>query len=124
MAQVQTEGTNLNVAPEGTTQALLGVLPSTGWLNLQPNGYGDIGPSIGKVSRMPISKNRQLQQPIVIDLDSSAPWQSDITKDLIDAFLTGMFMSAVKHCGGTGQSFFRPSAVTATGYTVPALGAV
>jgi hypothetical protein len=120
MAQVLTEGTNLNVAVETT----LGTLPTTGWLNVQPNSLGDIGPSIGKIARTPISKNRQLQQPIVTDLDSAAPWQSDVTKDLIDAFLGGIFMSAVKHNGGTGTAYFRPTAVTATDYTVASGGAL
>lgn len=120
MSQTQTEGTNLAVAPEVT----LGTQPVANWVNLQPNSYGDIGMSIKKVARTPISKNRQRQKPILVDLDSAAPWQADATKDLVDQFLSGIFCSAVKHSGGTGLSLFRPTAATATGYTVPASGAL
>lgn len=120
MSQTQTEGTNLAVAPETT----LGTQAAAGWINLQPNNYGDVGPSTKKVARTPISQNRQNQKPIVVDLDSAVPYTCDLTKDVVDAFLSGLMMSAVKHSGGTGLSLFRPTAVTATGYTVAALGNV
>jgi len=125
MADVLTEGTNLAVAPEVS----LGTQPTTGWVNLQPNSYGDVGSSIKKVARTPISKNRQNQQGILVDLDSAAPWQADITKDLIDLFMGGIFMSAVKHSGGTGQSKYEPTAVVdgggaADSFSVPTNGAL
>lgn len=120
MSPVITEGTNLNVAPEVTR----GTTPTTGWTAVQVNSYGDFGASMKKVARTPISKNRQNQRPILTDLDSAMPFQSDLTKDVFDAFLSGWLMSQVKHSGGTGLSFFRPTAVTATGYTVAASGAL
>lgn len=120
MSQVLNEATNLSVAPETT----LGVQATANFVNLQPNSYGDVGSSVKKTGRMPISKNRQVQKPIVTDLDSKVPFQVDLTKDVIDQFLSGMFMSAVKHSGGTGLSLFRPTAVTGTAYTVASGGAL
>ncbi len=114
MSQVTNEGVNLAVAMETT----LGEQPTSGWVSLQPNDKGDIGSSIKKVARTPVSQNRQNQKSIIVDLDAAAPWTADVTKDLLDNFLSGIFMSAVKHSGGTGQALFRPTAVTATGYTI------
>jgi hypothetical protein len=122
MPQVLTEGTNLAVVEETTLGA--STPPTTGWFNLQPNSYGDFGSSIKKVPRSPISKNRQLQKGMLVDLDSAMPFESDVTKDVIDVFLEGIFMSTAKHSGGTGVALFRPTAVTATGYTVAASGAL
>lgn len=120
MSQVQTEGVNLAVVPEATLGAA--VPPTTGWYNLQPNSLGSLGPQMKKVPRDPISKNRQKQKGILVDMDSTVSWEADVTKDIVDIFHAGMFMSAVKHNGGKGQTVYRPTAVTATGYTVPAAG--
>jgi hypothetical protein len=125
MAAPPTQGTNLAVADETT----LGTLATSGWFNLQPNSYGDVGSSIKKIPRQPISKNRQRQKPIVVDLDSGVPFQADCTKDLLDKFLQGIFNAAVKHSGGTGLSLFRPTAVVDGGaspdeFTVAASGAL
>jgi hypothetical protein len=120
MGTVLTEGTNLAVVAEATAGAA--TPPSTGWRNMEPNSYGDFGAMFKKLARTPISKNRQNLRPILIDMSSGLPYESDITKDLVDTYLDGMMMAAVKHCGGTGVSFFYPSAVTATGFTVAAAG--
>ena len=122
MAQVITEGTNLAIVREATLGAV--VPPTTGWFHLQPNSYGDVGPSFTKLARSPISKNRQIQRGMLVDMDSGVPFECDVTKDVIDVFLEGMFMSVTKHSGNTGLALFRPTAVTATGYTVAALGAL
>jgi hypothetical protein len=120
MPQVLTEGVNLAAVPESSLGAT--TPPTTGWFNLQPNSLGDIGPTYKKLARSPISKNRQMQRPILVDVDSAAPWESDITKNLLDNFIEGIFMASVKHSGGKSQSLYRPTAVTATGYTVAANG--
>lgn len=122
MGQVLTEGVNLCAVPEAALGAA--VPPGAGWFNLQPNSLGDIGPSYKKLARQPISKNRQNQRPILVDEDSAAPWESDVTKDLLDDFLEGIFMSATKHSGGTGVSKWIPAAFAAGAITVPANGAV
>lgn len=120
MSQVLTEGVNLAMVPEATLGAL--VPPVTGWINLQPNTIGTIGAQMKKVARDPISKNRQKQKGMLVDMDSQVVWEADITKDLVDAFHGGIFVSAVKHNGGKSQTLYRPTGVTVTGYTVAAAG--
>jgi hypothetical protein len=120
--QVQTEGTNAAVVRE--TELGVATPPTTGWRNLQPNSYGNFGPSFKKLPRSPISKKQQLQKGMLVDEDSAVPFQTDITKDVIDRFGEGIFRCVAKHGGNTGQSSYSPTAVTATGYTVPANGAI
>jgi hypothetical protein len=121
MAQVLTEGVNLAAVVEATLGAT--TPPTSGWFNLQPNSIGAAGPLYKKLARNPISKNRQNQRPILIDEDSTAPWDGDVTKDLVDNFLEGIFMAATKHSGGVGVSKWTPSAFAATSITVPVNGA-
>lgn len=109
MSQVLTEGVNLAVVVESTLGAA--TPPTTGWFNQQPNSLGTLGPQMKKIPRDPISKNRMKQKGLLVDMDSSVSWEADVTKDLVDMFLSGMFMSTVKHNGGTGVSLFRPTAV-------------
>lgn len=134
MGQVLTEGTNLAVVAEASFNA--STPPVAGWLNLQPNSYGDYGSSFKKVARTPISKNRMNQKGILVDEESKIPFEHDCTKDLIDNFLEGIFMAATKHCGGTGVSKWQvganptsPGAVgglvgAAAAYTVTSGGAL
>lgn len=121
MPQSVTEGVNLAAVVESTLGAT--TPPTSGWFNLQPNSLGDMAASYKKLARSPISKNRQLQRPILVDLDSAAPWEADVTKDLIDDFLEGIFMSATKHSGGAGVSKWIPTAFTSSAITIPANGA-
>lgn len=122
MSQVITEGVNLALVAEATLGAA--TPPTTGWSNLQPNSFGNFGPSYKKLPRQPISKNRQNQKGMLVDEDSALPFEQDCTKDLIDFFLEGIFMSTAKQSGGTGTSKFYPTAVSATDFTVPSGGAV
>lgn len=122
MSQVITEGTNLAMVVEASLGAA--TPPTSGWSNLQPNSYGNFGPNYKKLPRDPISKNRQKQKGMLVDSDSVLPFEADLTKDLLDFFLEGIFMSATKHSGGTGTSKFYPTAVSATAYTVPSGGAL
>lgn len=108
MAQSLTEGTNLAIVQETTMGAT--VPPETGWHNLQPNSYGDFGASYTKTGRVPITKNRQLQKGVLTDADTALPFETDLTKDVLDRFLPAIFMGAVKHSGGSGQSFWAPTA--------------
>jgi hypothetical protein len=120
MAQVLTERVNLNVGLEST----LSTLPSSGWLQLQPNSFGDYGPTYKKLSRMPISQNRMYQQSILVDEDSKFSFDADLTKDVLDEFASGIFMSTVQQSGGTGTAYFRPTAVASNAWTVASGGAL
>lgn len=119
---VKAEAVTLLSALEST----LGVQPTTGWRQHQPNpgGIANYYPQVKKVARSPLSKNRQNEKGDIVDLDAVPAITHDVNKDLLDAFNEGILLSATKHTGGTGLAYFTPSAVSSTVYTVAALGAL
>lgn len=107
-------------------EAVLGTAPVAGLQTIQPNqdGITDFYQKIKTVAPSPLSKLRQMEAPQVVDSDSQPALQHDITKDFLDLFLDGIMLSRPKHGGGTGLSYFNPTARTTTDYTVPVLGAL
>jgi hypothetical protein len=120
--EVNAEGINIAAAVE-TTQGQ-STPPTTGWLNLEADAIGDPGPQYKKMARSPFTITRQLRRPFIAGLDAALSLDLDAIKDHVDFLGPAIFKSDWKHAGGTGQSFFRPTAVTATGYTVASLGAL
>lgn len=120
MSTVNAEGMNI-AAVEETTQGAL-VPPTTGWLNLEADAIGDPGPSYKSMARNPFTITRQLRRPFVSGLDCVLSLDIDAIKDHLDYFGEAMFKSDFLHSGGKNQSLYRPTAVTATGYTVAANG--
>lgn len=118
--QVQTEGVNLAVVEESRLGS--STMPTTGWYNVEPNSYGNLGSSFKKLPRDPISKEMQQQRGMLVDEDSGIPFEMDVTKDAIDRFAGGVFRVEPKHSGNKGQSLYHVSAVSTTGYSVTALG--
>lgn len=116
MGRVLTNSITLQVANEST----LGVQPTTGWKTIEPNSVGKFGPTLTKMSREPISKNRQRRKGALVDLDSTVEFEVDYTYDHVKMFVEGLFFSALKGATTT----FTPTAVTATGYTVASGGAL
>lgn len=99
-------------------QSAIDVDPTT-WFLLEPNGINAFGATITTVARSPISKNRQRRKGTVTDLDSAVEFEADLTLSSYIDFIEGWaFASATNN-----DLVFRPTAVTATGYTVPALDA-
>jgi hypothetical protein len=115
MGRVLTNNTTLQVA----TESSLGVQPTSGWKTIEPTTIGKFGPTLTKLTREPISKNRQRRKGALTDLDSSVEFEADVTYDHMKMFLEGLLFSSFK--GGT---VFSPTAVTATGYTVASGGAL
>lgn len=116
MGRVTTNTVSLQIATEQTP----GVLPgSPSWLLLEPNSIGKFGPALKKMVREPISKNRQPRKPALVDLDSSVEFECDVTIDHLYAFMDGFFMAQFK-----GGVVFKPTATTATDYTVASGGAL
>ena len=120
MSQVQVEGVGTAVVEESEFGAT--TPPTTGWSNLDVNSLSGVGSQMKKTPRDPISKNLQLRKGMLTGMDSGISFEHDVTKDLLDVFGGAIYRCAPKHSGGTAQSLFRPTAVTATGYTVPAAG--
>lgn len=105
-------------------ETALGVPATSGWRSHEPNSIDEYGADIKTVERRPLSINRQLRKGDVVDLDSMVKIGADLTGDLINDFAEGLFLSVFKNSGNTGTARFVPTAVTATGYTVAANGAL
>lgn len=110
MGRVLTNTTTLQMA----TEATLGLKPTSGWLTIEPNSIGKFGPSLKKVTREPISKNRQRRKGALVDLDSAVDFECDITYSHVKMFVEGLFFATAK-----GFQIFEPTSVTTTGYVVP-----
>lgn len=107
-----------NTALAYTIESALGV-PGTTWKRLQPNSFKDWGAKTKRVERNPIDTNRQRQKGTIVDLDSAVAFETDLTLEAFIDFAEGFVFSTFK--GGT---VFKPTAVTATGYTVASGGAL
>ncbi len=73
--QVKTNNVGLSYA----RQTALGVLPTTGWQQVEPNAISTFGATITTVARTPISINRQRRKGTVTDLDSALEYDADLT---------------------------------------------
>jgi hypothetical protein len=92
MARVLTNNTQLNFAIETS----LGVAPTSGWKQLEPNSIDTFGAEITTVAREPITKDRQRRKGVTVDLDSTVEIEHDLTIDAFTDFVEGfMFASGV-----------------------------
>lgn len=124
MSLSKSEAAGVLIAPE--TIGSLGVQPTTGWRTLQPDQdqITDFYLNIKTVAPSPISVERQMQAPVIVDADASPKLQQDLTGDLLNDIGEGIVLAKAKHNGGTGQSFFIPTSASTTDYVVTALGAL
>lgn len=120
--QAEAESSTVTMVEETS----FGVAPTTGWTQMQPNpgGINGFEASFTTVERDPLSKNAAMEAGDNVGLDAALSLQMDWNKDTADIICGGAFRTAAKHPGNTGQSKFRPTAVTSTGYTVGSLGAL
>lgn len=118
------ESAGVLVAKE--TIGSLGVAPTTGWYPLQPDQdqIGNFYRNIRTVAASPISPERQMQKPAIVGATAEPTITQDLTSDLVNFLGEGMFLSKAAHSGGTGASYFIPTARTTTDYTVAAGGAL
>lgn len=120
--QAEAESSTVTMVEETS----FGVAPTSGWTQMQPNpgGIQNFEASFSTVERDPLSKNAAMEKGDNVGLDAAVTLAMDWNKDTADIVCGGAFRTAAKHPGNTGQSKFRPSAVTSTGYTVASLGAL
>ena len=122
MALVKSDFSTVALAPETT----LGVAPTTGWGIFQPqrDGVQEWGPQLRATTREPLGKYATREKGAVVGRDAAVSIAHDLTKDWADLNAPLAWRVVPKHPGNTGESLFRPTAVTATGYTVASLGAL
>jgi len=100
----------------------LGVLPgSPAWKQVEPNAIPGWGAMMSTVARQPISTSRQQRKGTITGVDSKVELDLDLTMDHWIDFIDAFIMSSYK---GPTNPVFLPTAVTATGFTVPANGAL
>jgi len=112
MGRSLTNNLSLSVAVESA----LGIQPTSGWKIVEPTTIGKFGPSLTKLTRTPISKNRQRRKGALTDLNSSVEFEADITYNHLMMFAEGLLFATAR--GGT---VYDVSGVTATGFTVAAV---
>jgi tail tube protein len=124
-----------NISLAYSIEAVFGVLNTSGeWKLLEPNDITTFGATITTVARSPISKDRQRKKGTVVDLDSAAEFEHDLTKEVFIDFAEGFVFArftglanSVIRSGASQQSLAAdddpPPAGTDSGYTHSALSA-
>ncbi len=117
---VQSDGVGLALVREAT----LNTQPTSGWTQAQPNpgGITNFTRQNVAVDRHILSGNKTPERGEVVGYDVSPKLAQDCNRDLLDLMSELVFCSSTKHGGNKGQSIYRATAVTTTGYTVAALG--
>ena len=115
LSAADTNATNLAVCRECEPTAL------TQWTNMQPNDIGSFAPEITTVARNPISQDRNNRKGTVTALAASPSFTSDTFMDMLRYFGASFLYTTWK---GAAPEGLLPTAVTATGYTVPSGGAL
>jgi len=80
-------------------EASLGVLPAAAaqlWYPAEPNSYSDFGGQVKTLARRPINASRQNQKGVIVDLDASGGYNTDVTKTNTLRLLRGFFFAAMR----------------------------
>lgn len=115
MGQASTNNTTLSFAIE-VTQGV----PGTEWKLLQPNSIDSFSANISTAERNPISKNRQREKGVIIDLESNPSFGADLTMDSFRDFLEG-FMFSVSDNGDIMDLKVSAANTTTDTYTIETL---
>jgi len=121
MARVNTNNFGLRYVIESS----LGVAPTTGWKQLEPNDITTFGPSITTVERRPISSQRGERKGTVVNLESEVGFEADLTMDAFTDFAEGFVFSQFANDEFVLRESAAPPSVdgTPTGYTVDSVTA-
>lgn len=120
MSRVLSDAVTLTVAEESS----FATAPSSNWVQIQPNRGGIKGwqNKYKTEERDPLSKLLTMERGEIVGQDVEPEIEHDLNKDLVDIIAGSMFRVVAKHTGNKGQTLYRPTAVTSTGYTVAADG--
>ena len=84
-------------------ESTIGVANSANpWIPLEPNSYDSFGGEFSTVARNPINAGRQRQKGVLVDLDASGGFQSDLTQDNLQDVLQGFFFADLRRKADVG----------------------
>ena len=94
---IDSNSTGLSFAIEASPK----VLSAPTWRVLEPNSYGDFGGQNSLVARNPINNSRQRKKGVVVDLESMAEFETDLTysRDELQHLWAATFMAAMRSKG-------------------------
>jgi hypothetical protein len=88
------------------------------WWPLEPNDYKDFGGDIKTIARQPITQSRQNKKGIVVNLDASGGFNTDLTQNSLQRLMQGfMFADARERASSAPISDSVVNTVAVTGYT-------
>jgi hypothetical protein len=120
MGKTKAEASTIRLSAEAT----FGTNPAAGYqiCGVEPGGIQDWLAKNKYVERDPLSVYAAMEKGDIVGLDVEPKLVHDFIGDWIDLHAGPIFRAVTKHAGNKGQSAYRFTAVTATGYTVPANG--
>lgn len=104
--------TGLAYAEEESLKVLPDAVANSGnqdgavWYNLEPNEYDDFGSEIETVARDPINPSRQKKKGVVVDLDASGGFSTDLTQTNLQRLMQGFMFADAREKAGN-QSLVR-----------------
>lgn len=108
--------TCLKILPDVTPDS--GLQDGGVWWPLEPNDYKDFGGEIKTLARKPITQSRQVKKGVVVDLDASGGFNTDLTQNNLQKLLQGfMFADARERVSVLPINDATASKVTVTGFT-------
>ncbi len=110
-----------NFVLQYTVETALGVA-GTSWFQLEPNDISSFGATVIKVSRAPISRDRQRRKGVTTDLDSAVEFEEDLTLSSFRDFMEGFsFVTGIN--SDVSQLITTAAETTTDSFAVTALSA-
>jgi hypothetical protein len=94
LTKVDSNLTSLRYAKETSAIGVLPAAASQFWIPFEPNSYKEFGTKIKTVARQPINAGRQLKKGVLVDIDSSAGFNTDLTQGNLQDILQGFFFAS------------------------------